>query len=183
MFIQTERTPNPETMKFIPGVPVLGTGRTADFQSPDKAEASPLAMRLFGIPGVMAVFLGADFVSVTKNPGQDWEMLKTLVLAEIMQHCLSGLSALNEVEERAATPDSLDDELSKQIRELLDTRVRPAVAADGGDIEFIKFEDGIVYVRMQGACSGCPSATMTLKSGVENMLRHYVPEVEAVEQV
>ena len=177
MFIQTEATPNPATLKFLPGQPVLRQG-TAEFRSEDAASASPLALRLFGLPGVAAIFLSGDFISVTKTESTDWAALKTPVLAEIMQHFTSGAPVMSE---SAATEDYGDEgEIVRQIREILDTRVRPAVAQDGGDITFVRFEDGIVHLKMQGACAGCPSSTATLKMGVENLLKHYVPEVIAV---
>lgn len=182
MFIQTEKTPNPATLKFIPGMPVLRKGGAAEFRRVEDAGASPLAQNLFSIAGVDGVFLGADFISVTKAADHEWENLKTLVLAEIMQHFVSGLPAMEEGNGGEKAVHEQDDELSKQIRELIDQRVRPAVANDGGDIDFVKFEDGIVYLRLRGACAGCPSSTVTLKSGIENMLKHYVPEVIAVEE-
>ena len=177
MFIQTEATPNPATLKFLPGQPVLRQG-TAEFRSEDAAAASPLALRLFGLPGVASIFLAGDFISVTKTDATDWTALKTPVLAEIMQHFTSGAPVMAEP---AATQDYGDEgEIVRQIREILDTRVRPAVAQDGGDITFVRFEDGVVHLKMQGACAGCPSSTATLKMGVENLLKHYVPEVIAV---
>lgn len=178
MFIQTEQTPNPATLKFLPGRPVMTRG-TADFRSLDAAAPSPLARRLFGIEGVTGVFLGSDFISVTKSDDADWSMLKTHILGDIMQHFMTGLPVIDESGETAATDD--DDPLVVQIKEILDTRVRPAVANDGGDVVFDRFENGIVYLRMQGACAGCPSSTATLKMGIENLLKHYVPEVHAVE--
>ncbi len=179
MFIQTEATPNPATVKFIPGCAVMPRG-TADFRSPESEGAgrSPLAKRLFTLDGVSGVFLGSDFISVTKTDEADWTLLKTHVLSEIMQHFTSGLPVIEGQNEETAAEDN---EIVKQIKEVLDTRVRPAVAADGGDVAFDRFEDGIVYLRMQGACAGCPSASATLKHGIENLLRHYIPEVAAVE--
>lgn len=182
MFIQTEQTPNPATLKFLPGQTVMAAGKTAEFVSADGTGPSPLAKRLFEIEGVVRVFFSGDYVSVTKDEGVEWETLKTHILAEIMQHFTSGLPVMDEVLVSEAE-DEEDDELVKQIKELLDTRVRPAVAQDGGDITFVKFEDGIVYLKMQGACSGCPSAAMTLKGGIENMLQHFVPEVVEVRPV
>lgn len=183
MFIQTEKTPNPETLKFIPGENVLGAG-TAEFRSAEGSAASPLAQRLFRINGVRSVFLGADFISVTKAAESDWAVLKTLVLAAVMEHFTTGQPVMLEQKAAAASsaPD-LDNEIVAQICELLETRVRPAVQQDGGDIEFDRFEDGIVYLHMRGACSGCPSSAMTLKSGIENMLKHFVPEVIEVRPV
>ena len=178
MFIQTEDTPNPATLKFIPGTPVMEQG-TADFPDKDSAGNSPLARRLFQIDGVQAVFFGSDFVTVTKSDDQEWFTLKPSILAGIMEHYASGLPVV-ESTSQTHSDDEDDDELVKQIKHLLDTRVRPAVAMDGGDIVFHDFEDGIVTLSMQGACSGCPSSTATLKMGIENMLRHYIPEVKEV---
>lgn len=179
MFIQTEQTPNPATIKFIPGQVVMAQG-SAEFREADKAERSPLAMRLFRIDGVSSVFLASDFVSVTRDDDSDWSFLKPQVLAAIMEHYLSGLPVIE------GAPEEIDygiqSELVLQIRELLDTRIRPAVARDGGDIDFVKFEDGVVWLHMKGACAGCPSSTATLKHGIESMLKHYVPEVKSVEQ-
>lgn len=179
MFIQTEQTPNPATIKFIPGHVVMAEG-SAEFREADKAERSPLAVRLFRIDGVSSVFLASDFISVTRHTDSDWSFLKPQVLAAIMEHYLSGLPVIENIE--APTDRGIESELVLQIRELLDTRVRPAVARDGGDIDFVKFEDGIVWLHMKGACAGCPSSTATLKIGIENMLKHYVPEVKSVEQ-
>ena len=180
MFIQTEDTPNPATLKFIPGTDVMGQG-TADFPDRDSAGTSPLARRLFQIDGIDAVFLGSDFVTVTKSDDQEWFTLKPSILAGIMEHYASGLPVVDaSKQEGEGADDSEDDELVKQIKHLLDTRVRPAVAMDGGDIVFHDFEDGVVTLSMQGACSGCPSSTATLKMGIENMLRHYIPEVKEV---
>ena len=180
MFIQTEDTPNPETLKFIPGSIILKTG-TADFSSKEFATSSPLASRLFEIDGVSRVFLATDFISVTKDPQLAWNNLKPLILTAIMEHDSTGLPAINETEDKQL--DSLNDEESetiKQIKDLLETRVRPAVAMDGGDITFCSFESGVVTLQMKGACAGCPSSTATLKMGIENMLRHYIPEVTEV---
>lgn len=184
MFIETEGTPNPATLKFLPGRDVLGTAGTADFVAGDDATRSPLAVRLFGLPGVARVFLGADFVTVTKSDAADWQALRPQVLGAVMEHFLAGLPVLEGAgEEEVEDVDPADAEIALQIKELLDARVRPAVAGDGGDIVFRGFRDGIVKLRMQGACSGCPSSRATLKHGVENMLRHYIPEVMGVEQV
>ncbi len=183
MFIETESTPNPATLKFLPGVPVMGAG-TADFASPDVAGRSPLAGALFALPGVARVFLGGDFITVTKGDA-DWQALRPQVLGAIMEHFVAGRPVL-EGQADAAFEDAVapeDQEVVDQIKELLDTRVRPAVASDGGDIVFRGYKDGIVRLHMQGACSGCPSSAATLKHGIENMLRHYVPEVLSVEQV
>jgi Fe-S cluster biogenesis protein NfuA len=185
MFIQTESTPNPATLKFLPGQTVLEAG-TADFPSVEAAEASPLATRLFGVAGVTGVFFGSDFVTVTKAEDSAWEHLKPALLGAIMEHFQSGQPVM---EGEATAPaghaehDGPDGEIVKQIKELLDTRVRPAVAQDGGDITFHGFERGVVYLHMQGACAGCPSSTLTLKMGIENLLRHYIPEVTEVRPV
>ena len=183
MFIQTEETPNPATLKFLPGQTVMESG-TADLPDAEAAKRSPLAERLFGIDGVSGVFLGSDFVTVTKAADRDWYLMKPAILGVIMEHFTAGRPVLLD---GAATPDSTvdeeDSEVVAQIKELLDTRVRPAVAQDGGDIIFQSFEDGVVYLHLQGACSGCPSSTATLKMGIENMLRHYIPEVLEVSAV
>jgi Fe-S cluster biogenesis protein NfuA len=185
MFIQTEQTPNPATLKFLPGRPVMATG-TANFTSEEAARVSPLAERLFALPEVAGVFLGADFITVTKAGDGDWYQLKPAILAAIMEHFTAGRPVLLADVAGAAvteTSEEDEDEVVAQIKELLETRVRPAVAQDGGDIIFHDFEDGIVYLHMQGSCSGCPSSTATLKAGIENMLRHYVPEVVEVRAV
>lgn len=182
MFIQTEFTPNPLTMKFIPGVAVMTSG-TAFYTSAEDAKQSPLAQALFRIEGVTAVFLGADFITVTRQEDEPWDMLKPLLLTHIMDHFVAGKPVVNE---QAATGEAFgeeDSEIVQQIKELIETRVRPAVAQDGGDIVFRRFHDGIVELELHGACSGCPSSTATLKNGIENMLKHYVPEVIAVEAV
>ncbi len=183
MFIETEGTPNPATLKFLPGRDVMGA-TTADFASADTTARSPLATSLFALPGVARVFLGADFVTITKNDELSWQALKPQVLGVIMEHFVAGLPVI-EGDGEAALEDVLpeDAEVVAQIKELLDTRVRPAVASDGGDIVFRGYRDGVVRLHMQGACSGCPSSSATLKHGIENMLRHYVPEVISVEQV
>jgi Fe-S cluster biogenesis protein NfuA len=173
MFIETEGTPNPATLKFLPGREVMGSAGTADFASAEVAARSPLASRIFALGGVARVFLGGDFVTVTQTGDADWAQLRPQVLGAIMDHFMA------EDEEY----DETDAEIVDQIKELLDTRVRPAVAGDGGDIVFRGYRDGVVRLHLQGACSGCPSSRATLKHGVENMLRHYVPEVTAVEQV
>lgn len=183
MFIQTEETPNPATLKFLPGQEVMSAG-TADFPSRDAAAPSPLARRIFAVDEVAAVFLGSDFVTVTKSPDADWQVLKPAVLGAIMEHYTSGEPVMREAAGPAhATGDGDNDEVVAQIVELLDTRVRPAVAMDGGDIVFHGFEDGVVFLTMQGACAGCPSSTATLKMGIENLLRHYIPEVDEVQAV
>ena len=180
MFIQTEDTPNPETLKFIPGTIILKTG-SADFSNKEIASDSPLASRLFKIDGVSRVFLATDFISVTKDPQLDWNNLKPSILTGIMEHFSTGLPAINETENKNFESNNNEDsETVKQIKDLLETRVRPAVAMDGGDITFCSFESGVVTLQMKGACAGCPSSTATLKMGIENMLRHYIPEVTEV---
>jgi Fe-S cluster biogenesis protein NfuA len=180
MFIQTEATPNPLTLKFIPGVPVMSSG-TAFITSAADAKSSPLAESLFGVEGVTAVFLGSDFITVTRKEEDNWETLKPLLLTTIMDHFVAGKPVT--LASTAAITDENDSDLVKQIKELIETRVRPAVAQDGGDIIFRGFHDGIVQLELHGSCSGCPSSTVTLKNGIENMLKHYVPEVVAVEAV
>ena len=184
MFIQTESTPNPATLKFLPGQTVLPAG-SADFPSADTAGRSPLATRLFAIDGVTGVFLGTDFVTVTKADAIDWDVVKAPILGAIMEHFQSGQPVIvgENTASGHAEHDGEDGEIVSQIKELLDTRVRPAVAQDGGDIVFHGFERGIVYLHMQGACAGCPSSTLTLKMGIENLLRHYIPEVVEVRPV
>jgi Fe-S cluster biogenesis protein NfuA len=186
MFIQTEQTPNPATLKFLPGRQVMSSG-TANFTSAEAAgRRSPLAERLFALPQVTGIFLGADFVTVTKSGDGDWRHLKPAILAELMEHFTSGRPVLlaTAADSAAAEAESEDeDEVVSQIKELLETRVRPAVAQDGGDIIFHDYENGVVYLHMQGACSGCPSSTATLKAGIENMLRHYIPEVVEVRAI
>jgi Fe-S cluster biogenesis protein NfuA len=179
MFIQTEQTPNPNSLKFIPGEVVMTTG-TAEFSSVEAARRSPLAARLFKIDGVKNVFFGSEFISVTKTEDFDWDVIKPSVLAGIMEHYLSGQPILREAQ-AAATSASEDSDIVKEIKELIESRVRPAVAQDGGDIEFDRFENGVVYLHLRGACQGCPSSTLTLKSGIENMLKYYIPEVQSVE--
>ena len=183
MFIQTESTPNPATLKFLPGQEVLGLG-TADFPNAEAAGTSPLAGRLFRIAGVTGVFLGSDFITVTKADDVDWQHVKPEILGSIMEHFQSGAAVIEgEAETGHASHDGPDAEIVGQIKELLDSRVRPAVAQDGGDITFHGFERGIVYLHMKGACAGCPSSTLTLKMGIENLLRHYIPEVTEVRPV
>jgi Fe-S cluster biogenesis protein NfuA len=186
MFIQTEATPNPATLKFMPGRPVLDQG-TLEFRDAAEAKASPLAARLFDIDGVSGVFLGSDFISVTKDEGE-WQHLKPAILGAIMEHYLSGESTA-EGEGGGTKGDEGEDfapedaETVNTIKELLETRVRPAVAQDGGDITFQGYRDGVVFLHMRGACSGCPSSTATLRHGIENLLRHFIPEVQEVRPV
>lgn len=181
MFIQTEETPNPDSIKFMPGRVIVETG-TVSFSSPDEATTSQLARHLFKVDGVQGIFFGYDFITVTKTPSALWPTLKPHVLTTIMDHFVAGFPALDGNTAQVVEIDEADP-IIKQIRELIETRVRPAVAMDGGDILFDRFEDGIVYLQMRGACSGCPSSSATLKSGIENMLRHYVPEVLEVRPV
>lgn len=184
MFIQTEATPNPATLKFIPGRLVLKSG-TADFRAKADAAASPLAARLFDIDGVNGVFLGSDFISVTKSGGE-WQHLKPMILGAIMEHYLSGEVGPADEDSNDASAgnyDPADEDVVNTIKDLLETRVRPAVAQDGGDITFSGFRDGIVYLHMRGACSGCPSSTATLRHGIENLLKHFCPEVHEVQAV
>ncbi|MEJ0063034.1 MAG: NifU family protein [Alphaproteobacteria bacterium] len=183
MFIQTEETPNPATLKFLPGREVMGAAGTRDFRDASGAGVSPLAESLFAVGGVAGVFLGRDFVTVTKGEGQDWPALKPVVLGTIMDHFTSGRPVVNEGSAAVEAPGgAADSDIVTQIKEILDYKIRPAVAQDGGDIVFDKFEDGVVYLHMQGACAGCPSSSATLKTGIENMLRHYIPEVTEVRQ-
>ncbi len=185
MFIQTEATPNPATLKFIPGREVL-PGDTLDMRSPEEAQRSPLAQRLFEIDGVSGVFFGADFVAVTQE-GREWQHLKPAILGAIMEHYLTGQPLLTDTGEGAAGADEFfaaeDETTVATIKELLETRVRPAVASDGGDITFQGYRDGVVFLHMRGACAGCPSSTATLKHGIENLLRHFVPDVREVRPI
>jgi Fe-S cluster biogenesis protein NfuA len=183
MFIQTEATPNPATLKFLPGQPVLEQG-TLDLRDPAEATKSPLAARLFEISGVNGVFFGSDFIAVSKATGE-WAQLKPAILGAIMEHFMSGAPLLHGSDAAATTEESeffesADADTVATIKELIETRVRPAVANDGGDITFRGFKDGIVYLHMKGACSGCPSSTATLRHGIQNLLRHYVPNVVEV---
>ncbi len=190
MFIQTESTPNPATLKFLPGKSVL-PGDPADFRKAEEAGGSPLASSLFEIPGVTGVFLGDDFITVTKEersePGFEWTHLKPAILGAIMEHYLSGDAMTSGADAEQAGGEEFfapeDEETVNTIKELLDTRVRPAVAQDGGDITFQGFRDGVVFLHMRGACSGCPSSTATLRHGIENLLRHFVPEVQEVRPI
>ena len=188
MFIETETTPNPATLKFLPGQRVMPSG-TRDFASPEEAEASPLAQALFDTGEVTGVFFGGDFVSVTAGPGADWGQLKPQVVAVLLDHFVSQAPLFAGSGNGIVVPgeddvdvgdDPADAEIVEQIKELIETRVRPAVANDGGDIRYRGFRDGVVYLAMQGACSGCPSSTATLKQGIEGLLKHYVPEVTEV---
>jgi len=184
MFIQTEATPNPATLKFLPGRIVLGSG-TAEFKSVEEARSSPLAERLFAVPGVSGVFLGSDFVAVTKSDGE-WPHVKPAILGAIMEHFMAGVPVMLEEPDASADDEFFDEEDAETvetIKELLETRVRPAVAQDGGDITFRGFRDGVVFLNMRGACAGCPSSTATLKHGIENLLRHFVPEVREIQEV
>jgi Fe-S cluster biogenesis protein NfuA len=187
MFIQTEATPNPATLKFLPGRPVLETG-TLEMRDAAQAAQSPLAERLFGIDGVNGVFFGSDFITVTKNAGE-WQQLKPMILGAIMEHFMSGAPLVNTGSTAAGNGDgdeffdSADAETVATIKDLIETRVRPAVANDGGDITFKGFKDGVVYLNMKGSCAGCPSSTATLQHGIQNLLRHYVPDVTEVRPV
>ena len=190
MLIQTETTPNPSTLKFLPGERVMESG-TRDFATPEDAEASPLAEALFSTGDVSGVFFGRDFISVTAAPSVEWKDLKPQVLTVLLDHFSSGAplfrpasaGGISVAPDAGFEDDPADADLIAEIRELIETRVRPAVAQDGGDIVYRGYKDGTVYLAMHGACSGCPSSTMTLKSGIESLLKHYVPEVEAVEAV
>ena len=185
MFIQTESTPNPATLKFLPGQSVLDMG-TADFPSADTADKSPLARRIFAVENVAGVFFGTDFVPVTKADGAEWDHMKPAILGAIMEHFQSGDPVMGGGAQAGgghAEHHGEDGEIVGQIKSLLDPRVRPAVAQDGGDITFHGFDRGVVYLHMQGACAGCPSSTLTLKMGIENLLRHYIPEVLEVRPV
>ncbi len=186
MFIQTEATPNPATLKFLPGRPVMGDG-TLDLRDPAEAEISPLAERLFGIEGVTGVFFGSDFVTVTKGAGE-WQHLKPAILGAIMEHFISGRPLLKPGSAPASQHEGeffedADAKTVETIKDLLETRVRPAVASDGGDITFRGFRDGVVYLAMKGSCSGCPSSTATLKHGIQNLLKHFLPEVREVQAI
>jgi len=184
MFIQTEATPNPATLKFLPGKPVLETG-TLDIRDRDAAAQSPLAQRLFDIPNVNGVFYGSDFISISKEGG-DWQQIKPAILGAIMEHYMSGGPLLAQDAQAAAADeffDAADAETVATIKDLIETRVRPAVAGDGGDITFKGYKEGIVYLHMKGACSGCPSSTATLKHGIQNLLKHFVPDVQEVRPI
>ena len=185
MFIQTENTPNPQTLKFLPGKVVMEEG-TAFYQNIEEGSNSPFAKRLFKVEGVEGVFFGSDFITITKAQTTNWQIMKPLILGSIMDHYNSGEETVvkdNKKQSDSLKTDENDNDIVKQIKELLDTRVRPAVAMDGGDIIFDKYNEGIVFLQMQGACQGCPSSTATLKMGIENMLKHYIPEVREVRPV
>jgi Fe-S cluster biogenesis protein NfuA len=185
MFIQTEPTPNPATLKFLPGRPVLDTG-TLDMRDKEAAAPSPLAQRLFDIPHVTGVFYGSDFISISKEEGGDWQQIKPAILGAIMEHYMSGAPIVAQDAADASADeffDAADAETVATIKDLIETRVRPAVAGDGGDITFKGYKEGVVYLHMKGACSGCPSSTATLKHGIQNLLRHFVPDVQEVRPV
>jgi Fe-S cluster biogenesis protein NfuA len=183
MFIQTELTPNPKTVKFIPGAEV-SPQKNITYKDILEAENSPLAKRLFLIDGVDSVFLGSDFISITKTDDFEWQVLKPLILSQIMQHYMSNEKVINEIKETAQVEVNAEDkDIVTQIEELLETRVRPSVAGHGGDIVFHGYSDGVVELGLRGSCSGCPSSMATLKMGVENMLKHYIPEVIEVREV
>ena len=186
MFIETEQTPNPQSLKFLPGCEVMLHG-TAEFTSPEQAHVSPLAEKIFHIHGVTAVFLGSDFITVTKVEDMSWPAMKPLILGVIMEQFTSGAPVMKDEHLHTAMPSSSvtsdDSEIVKQIKELIDSRIRPVVAQDGGDIVFHSFEEGVVFLSMRGACAGCPSSTATLKSGIENLLKHFIPEVNEVRAV
>lgn len=181
MFIETEQTPNPESLKFMPGCQVMVMG-SAEFYNKDEAINSPLALRLFGIEGVKSMFFGPDFITVTKTDDADWETLQLTLMGSIMEHFSNGEDVVTGEVANADTSaiNEDDSDIVKQIKELLETRIKPVVAQDGGEIVFSKFEDGIVYLHMRGACSGCPSASITLKNGVEKLLKQFIPEVKEV---
>lgn len=188
MFIQTEVTPNPQTLKFIPGS-VLSDQGVVDFPSPETATRSPLALRLFAIEGIKGIMIGPDFITITKDPALAWDILKPSLLAALMEHLvakrpiLSATADQNSLENEPVEHKPEDASIVKDIQDLLNAKIRPAVAMDGGDITFAKYEDGVVYLHMKGSCSGCPSSTATLKSGIENMLKYYVPEVQEVRSI
>ena len=183
MFIQTEQTPNPNTLKFIPGRDV-SPEKNVSYEKTEDADNSPLAKRMFAIEGISSVFLGKDFISISKSEKIDWQVMKSLILTQLMQHFMSDEKVVDIVNEESKIEVSEEDkEIALQIEELLETRVRPSVAGHGGDIIFHGYSEGVVELEMKGACSGCPSSLATLKMGVENMLRHYIPEVSEVREV
>ena len=185
MFIQIQDTPNPNTLKFLPGISILKEGFTLSITSIEESTIAPIARYLLQIKGTKSVFLAHDFISVTKENDVEWDTLKTLIMAAIMDHYMAGYPMVLEsfYKPKDHTDSDIDDAIINQIKEIIETKVRPAVAEDGGDIIFDRFENGIVYLEMQGACSGCPSSVITLKAGIEKMLKHYVPEVVSVESV
>lgn len=184
MFIQTEETPNPASLKFIPDGKIVLEKGVAEFKNQKSAATkSPLALQLFEVQGVESVFLGHDFITVTKTENVEWQKIKTDILATIMDFFVSGKPVMFEANTNENASNEEDSEIVKQIKELIEIKVRPAVAMDGGDIIYRNFEEGIVYLELRGSCSGCPSSTITLKNGIENMLKHYIPEVVSVEQV
>ncbi len=184
MFIQIEETPNPATLKFVPDGKIVLEKGTANFKSQKQASTvSPLALQLFEIKGVEAIFFGHDFITITKSEKTNWQEIKAEALAVIMDFYVSGKPIIFKQKEEASVTEENDSDIVKQIKELIEIKVRPAVAMDGGDIIYRGFEDGIVKLELKGSCSGCPSSTITLKNGIENMLKHYIPEVVSVEQV
>ena len=189
MLIETEETPNPNTLKFLPGQTVMPPGMTAEWTDEAQAQDNPLASTLFSVEGVQTIFYSTNFIAITKDEATAWQDLKVKIMSRIMDHALMGVPFYEAPATDAhkphddGAPNAEDDEITKQIKALLDERVRPMVAMDGGDITFDRFDKGILYLKMRGACAGCPSATMTLKSGIENMMHHYVPEVLEVRQV
>lgn len=182
MFIQTQDTPNPNTLKFIPGIEVIKPGFSHQFNKNDDCKDSSLAKQLLEINGVESVFFGNDFVSITKGENINWDEIKTFILSNLVDYFITGLPVINETNIDKKKNKS-HSKIEEQIIELLDSKIRPAVAQDGGDIIYNKFEGGIVYLELHGACQGCPSSTITLKQGIENMLKHYIPEVESVESI
>ncbi len=184
MFIQTEETPNPASLKFIPDGQIVLSHGTAEFKNQKSAATqSPLALQIFEIAGVDSIFLGHDFITITKIDKVEWSKIKADILATIMDFFVSGKSVMFQISTKENVTNDEDSDIVKQIKELIEVKVRPAVAMDGGDIIFHSFEDGVVKLQLRGSCSGCPSSTITLKNGIENMLKHYIPEVEAVEQI
>lgn len=188
MFIQTEETPNPNVLKFLPGQDIV-KGRPLEFKSKEEAKASPLAQQLFDVIGVQGVFLGSDFISITKENRKDWFVLKPLLLSTMIDALTNNVTVYDSSLDKPVTDKpkqektASEQDIINQIKELLETRVKPAVAQDGGDIEFFDYDDGIVYLEMRGACSGCPSSSATLKAGIENMLKYYIPEIQEVRPV
>ena len=183
MFIQTQDTPNPNTLKFIPGIEVIKHGSSRQFNKNDDCKESSLAKQLFEINGIESVLFGNDFISITKNENINWDEIKTFILSNLVDYFIAGLPVVNEVNTDKKKKNKSNSKIEEQIIELLDSKIRPAVAQDGGDIIYNKFENGIVYLELHGACQGCPSSTITLKQGIENMLKHYIPEVESVESI